>query len=276
LKMENLRIAFIGSGSMGSAVLDGLIAAGHPKPLISATTRTEAKAKALRDRGISALAGETSPDANALMAGDADVIVLGVKPYQIVDVLTELKGEIGKNVVVISMAAGIKLATMAAVLDENPNLIRTMPNTPALVGKGVTGLASAASASQEAIAAAKALFEAVGSVVVIPEEKIDALSAVSGSGPAWVYYIIEQWEKVAISEGFSEADAKLMVRQTLAGSVELLENSGEEPSELRRKVTSPGGTTERIIATLDEADLQGIFSRALNAAVARAGEIANS
>jgi len=274
--MDNLRIAFIGTGSMGSAVLDGLLAAGHPKPLISATTRTEAKAKALRDRGISALAGETSPDANALMAGDADVIVLGVKPYQIVDVLTELKGEIGKNVVIISMAAGIKLATMAAVLDENPNLIRTMPNTPALVGKGVTGLASAASASQEAIDAAKALFEAVGSVVVIPEEKIDALSAVSGSGPAWVYYIIEQWEKVAISEGFSEEDAKLMVRQTLAGSVELLENSGEEPSELRRKVTSPGGTTERIIATLDEADLQGIFSRSLNAAVARAREIANS
>jgi pyrroline-5-carboxylate reductase len=276
LKMDNLRIAFIGSGSMGSAVLDGLIAAGHPKPLISATTRTESKAKALRDRGVSALAGETSPDANALMAGDADVIVLGVKPYQIVDVLTELKGEIGKNVVVISMAAGIKLVTMAAVLDENPNLIRTMPNTPALVGKGVTGLASAASASQEAIAAAKALFEAVGSVIVIPEEKIDALSAVSGSGPAWVYYIIERWEKVAISEGFSEADAKLMVRQTLAGSVDLLENSGEEPSELRRKVTSPGGTTERIIATLDEADLQGIFSRSLKAAVARAGEIANS
>jgi pyrroline-5-carboxylate reductase len=274
--MDNLRIAFIGTGSMGSAVLDGLLAAGHPKPLISATTRTESKAKALRDRGISALAGETSPDANALMAGDADVIVLGVKPYQIVDVLTELKGEIGKNVVVISMAAGIKLATMAAVLDENPNLIRTMPNTPALVGKGVTGLASAATASQEAIDAAKALFEAVGSVVVIPEEKIDALSAVSGSGPAWIYYIIEQWEKVAISEGFSEEDAKLMVRQTLAGSVELLENSGEEPSELRRKVTSPGGTTERIIATLDEADLQGIFSRSLNAAVARAREIANS
>jgi pyrroline-5-carboxylate reductase len=274
--MDNLRIAFIGTGSMGSAVLDGLLAAGHPKPLISATTRTEAKAKALRDRGISALAGETSPDANALMAGDADVIVLGVKPYQIVDVLTELKGEIGKNVVVISMAAGIKLATMAAVLDENPNLIRTMPNTPALVGKGVTGLASAATASQEAIDAAKALFEAVGSVVVIPEEKIGALSAVSGSGPAWVYYIIEQWEKVAISEGFSEEDAKLMVRQTLAGSVELLENSGEEPSDLRRKVTSPGGTTERIIATLDEADLQGIFSRSLNAAVARAREIANS
>ncbi|MEY3561034.1 MAG: hypothetical protein RL068_186 [Actinomycetota bacterium] len=274
--MDNLRIAFIGTGSMGSAVLDGLLAAGHSKSLISATTKTEAKAKALRDRGISALAGETSPDANALMAGDADLIVLGVKPYQIVDVLTELKGEIGKNAVVISMAAGIQLSTMAAVLDENPNIIRTMPNTPALVGKGVTGLAAASSASQDAIAAASALFEAVGSVLVIPESQIDALSAVSGSGPAWVYYIIEQWEKVAIAQGFSEQDAKLLVRQTLAGSVELLESTGEEPSELRRKVTSPGGTTERIIATMEQADLHGIFAQSLNAAVARAREIANS
>lgn len=274
--MDNLRIAFIGTGSMGSAVLDGLVAAGHPKALISATTRTEAKAKALRDRGISALAGETAPDANALMAGDADLIVLGVKPYQIVDVLTELKGEIGKNAVVISMAAGIKLATMAAVLDENPNIIRTMPNTPALVGKGVTGLASAATASQDAVDAAKALFEAVGAVLVIPEEQIDALSAVSGSGPAWVYYIIEQWEKVAVSQGFSEEDAKLLVRQTLAGSVELLESTGEEPADLRKKVTSPGGTTERIIATMEQADLHGIFDASLKAAVARAVEIANS
>ncbi len=274
--MDNLRIAFIGTGSMGSAVLDGLVAAGHPKALISATTRTEAKAKALRDRGISALAGETAPDANALMAGDADLIVLGVKPYQIVDVLTELKGEIGKNAVVISMAAGIKLATMAAVLDENPNIIRTMPNTPALVGKGVTGLAPAATASQDAVDAAKALFEAVGAVLVIPEEQIDALSAISGSGPAWVYYIIEQWEKVAVSQGFSEEDAKLLVRQTLAGSVDLLESTGEEPADLRKKVTSPGGTTERIIATMEQADLHGIFDQSLNAAVARAVEIANS
>ena len=274
--MDNLRIAFIGTGSMGSAVLEGLLAAGHPKALISATTRTEASAKALRGRGISAMAGETAPDANALMAGDADLIVLGVKPYQIVDVLTEINGEIGKNAVVISMAAGIKLQTMANVLTENPNIIRTMPNTPALVGKGVTGLAPLASASQDAVDATKALFEAVGSVLVIPEEQIDALSAISGSGPAWVYYIIEQWEKVAIAQGFSPADAKLLVRQTLAGAVELLESTGEEPAELRRKVTSPGGTTERIIATMEQADLHGIFARSLKAAVDRAREIANS
>lgn len=274
--MDKLRIAFIGTGSMGSAVLDGLIAAGHPKELVSATTRTEAKAKALRDRGISALAGETSPDANALMAGDADLIVLGVKPYQIADVLQELKGEIGTNAVVISMAAGIQLKAMAEILDSNPNLIRTMPNTPALVGRGVTGLAAAATASAAAVAAAKDLFAAVGVVIETPEEQINALSAISGSGPAWVYYIIEQWEKVAKEQGFSEADAQAMVRQTLAGAVKLLESSGEEPAELRRKVTSPGGTTERIIATMEESDLQGIFANSLEAAVLRAEEIANS
>jgi pyrroline-5-carboxylate reductase len=259
---------------MGSAVLEGLLAAGHPKPLISATTKTEASAKRLRDAGISALATETAADANALMAGDADLIVLGVKPYQIAEVLTELRGEIGRNAVVISMAAGIKLQSMAEVLEENPNLIRTMPNTPALVGKGVTGLAAAQTASKEAIEAATQLFSAVGSVVEIPESQIDALSAISGSGPAWVYFIIEQWEKVAIANGFSEADAKTMVRQTLAGAVALLEQSGEEPSELRRKVTSPGGTTERIIATLADSDLQGLFERSLQAAVMRAAEIA--
>lgn len=274
--MDKLRIAFIGTGSMGSAVLDGLIASGHPKELISATTKTEVKAKALRDRGISALAGETSPDANALMAGDADLIVLGVKPYQIADVLEELKGEIGTNAVVISMAAGIQLSSMAAILSENPNVIRTMPNTPALVGRGVTGLAAASSASKDAIAAAKDLFTAVGVVVEVPEEKIDALSAISGSGPAWVFYIIEQWEKVAMAQGFSEQDAKQLVRQTLAGSIKLLESSGEEPAELRRKVTSPGGTTERIIATLEDRNLEAIFEDSLNAAVARAREIANS
>ena len=273
--MENLRIAFIGTGSMGSAVLDGLIAAGHPKALISATTRTEANAKALRDRGISALAGETSPDANALMAGDADLIVLGVKPYQIADVLQELKGEIGKNAVVISMAAGIQLKTMAAILEDNPNLIRTMPNTPALVGRGVTGLAPSATASQAAIEAASDLFEAVGTVVRIDEEKIDALSAISGSGPAWVFYFIEQWEKVALQKGFSAEDAKALVRQTFAGAMKLLESTGEEPSELRRKVTSPGGTTERIIATMEQAELGKIFENSLEAAVARAREIAN-
>lgn len=266
----------MGTGSMGSAVLEGLLAAGHEPRLISATTKSEASAERLRHRGISALAVETNSDANALLAADADLIVLGVKPYQIAQVLSELKGEIGRNAVVISMAAGITLKTMQQELPENPNLVRTMPNTPALVGKAVTGLAVAESCSREAANAAVALFSKVGAVVEIREEQINSLSAISGSGPAWVYYFIEQWEKVALANGFSKEQAQLMVRETFSGAVKLLESTQKSPEELRRNVTSPGGTTERIIATFEAANLEQIFADALAAAVKRAEEIANS
>lgn len=274
--MDGLRICFLGTGSMGSAVLNGLVAAGHPKELISATTKSLASAKALREQGLSALAIEEAADANALLAGDADLIVLGVKPYQIADLLDEIRDEIGRNAVVISMAAGISLETMASRLPENPNLIRTMPNTPALVGKGVTGLSAAASCSKEAAEAATALFQSVGEVIQITERMINPLSAISGSGPAWVYYFIEQWEAIAQAEGFSKEQAELMVRGTFDGAIELLAQSALEPAQLRKNVTSPGGTTERIIATFDEAKLQQLFHNALLAAVARAEEIARS
>ncbi len=272
--MDNLRVCFLGTGSMGSAVLRGLIDSGHPIELISATTKSEQSAANLRAIGVSALSVEQSPDANALLSGDADVVVLGVKPYQIVDVLTEIAEELPKNSVVISMAGGIELKTMAAALPEHRNLIRSMPNTPAMVGQAVTGLAPHSTASADALDAAQWLFSSVGDVVKVKEEQINALSAISGSGPAWIYFIIEQWEKVAISKGFTQEQAETLVRSTLFGSAALLADSGEEPSVLRKNVTSPGGTTERIIATLDEANLDELFARALDAAVNRANEIA--
>ncbi len=272
--MDNLRVCFLGTGSMGSAVLRGLIDSGHPVELISATTKSEESAVSLRAMGVSALSVEQSPDANALLSGDADVVVLGVKPYQIVDVLTEIAEELPKNSVVISMAGGIELKTMAAALPQHKNLIRSMPNTPAMVGQAVTGLAPHSTASANALDAAQWLFSSVGEVVKVEEQQINALSAISGSGPAWIYFIIEQWEKVAISKGFTQEQAETLVRSTLFGSAALLADSGEEPSVLRKNVTSPGGTTERIIATLDEANLEKLFSSALDAAVNRANEIA--
>jgi pyrroline-5-carboxylate reductase len=272
--MDNLRVCFLGTGSMGSAVLRGLIDSGHPVELISATTKSEQSAASLRAIGVSALSVEQSPDANALLSGDADVVVLGVKPYQIVDVLTEIAEELPKNSVVISMAGGIELKTMAAALPEHKNLIRSMPNTPAMVGQAVTGLAPHSTASADALDAAQWLFSSVGEVVKVQEEQINALSAISGSGPAWIYFIIEQWERVAISKGFTQEQAETLVRSTLFGSAALLADSGEEPSVLRKNVTSPGGTTERIIATLDDANLEKLFSSALDAAVNRANEIA--
>lgn len=272
--MDNLRVCFLGTGSMGSAVLRGLIDSGHPVELISATTKSEESAVSLRAIGVSALSVEQSPDANALLSGDADVVVLGVKPYQIVDVLTEIAEELPKNSVVISMAGGIELKTMASALPEHNNLIRSMPNTPAMVGQAVTGLAPHSTASADALDAAQWLFSSVGEVVKVEEQQINALSAISGSGPAWIYFIIEQWEKVAISKGFTQEQAETLVRSTLFGSAALLADSGEEPSVLRKNVTSPGGTTERIIGTLDEANLEKLFSSALDAAVNRANEIA--
>jgi pyrroline-5-carboxylate reductase len=261
---------------MGSAVLKGLLASGYESKLISATTQTEVSAKKLRDLGISALSIESSPDANVLLSSDAQVVVLGVKPYKIADLLTEIRNELPLDAVVISMAAGIELATMAEKLPNHQNLIRTMPNTPALVGKGVTGVCAASSSSKSAIETALDLFQTVGEAVEVEESQINALSAISGSGPAWLMFIVEKWEEVAQARGFTKEQAATLVRSTLIGSAELLAQSGEEPSVLRKNVTSPGGTTERIIATLEQADLTKLFDQALQAAVNRADEIARS
>lgn len=274
--MEKLKICFLGTGSMGSAVLQGLLANGYEKKLISATTKSEASALKLREQGISALSIENSKDVNQLLASDAQIVVLGVKPYQIADVLTEIREEVDKEAIIISMAAGIELRTMAEKLPQHKNLIRTMPNTPALVGKGVTGLVGAETASTDAVKVAIDLFETVGEVVEVHEDQINSLSAISGSGPAWLMFIVEKWEEVAIKKGFTPEQAAKLVRSTLIGSAELLASGGAEPAELRINVTSPGGTTERIIATLEEADLTKIFDAALEAAVKRAREIASS
>ncbi len=274
--MQKLRICFLGTGSMGSAVLKGLLASGYESKLISATTQTEVSAKKLRDLGVSALSIESSPDANVLLSSDAQVVVLGVKPYKIADLLTEMRDELPLDAVVISMAAGIELATMAEKLPNHQNLIRTMPNTPALVGKGVTGVCAASSASKSAIETALDLFQTVGEAVEVEESQINALSAISGSGPAWLMFIVEKWEEVALARGFTKEQAAVLVRATIIGSAELLAKSGEEPSVLRKNVTSPGGTTEKIIATLEQADLTKLFDQALQAAVNRADEIARS
>jgi len=274
--VQKLRICFLGTGSMGSAVLRGLLASGYESKLISATTQTESSAKNLRALGVSALSLESSADANELLSSDAQVVVLGVKPYKIADVLTEIREELPKDAVVISMAAGIEIATMAEKLPNHPNLIRTMPNTPALVGSGVTGVSAASSASKSAIETALDLFQTVGEAVEVEESQINALSAISGSGPAWLMFIVEKWEEVAVARGFTKEQAATLVRSTLIGSAELLAQSGEEPSVLRKNVTSPGGTTEKIIATLEQADLTKLFDHALQAAINRADEIGRS
>jgi len=155
-------------------------------------------------------------------------------------------------------------------------VIRSMPNTPAVVGMAVTGLSAGTRSTDAQMQLATALFETVGEVLVVPEEKIDALSTISGSGPAYVFYLIEQLTLAAIDKGFTPAEAATMVNGTFLGASALLAVSDLTPSELRRQVTSPKGTTERAVQQLETGDLKGLFDRATDAALARARELAAS
>jgi pyrroline-5-carboxylate reductase len=176
------------------------------------------------------------------------------------------------DAIVVSVAAGVTTATMEGII---PNAVaRTMPNTPSVVRRGVTGLAAGSRITAEQLGVVCAVFETVGAVIELPEDRIDALSTISGSGPAYVFFLIEQLTGTALRMGFSEADARLMVEQTFLGASELLQASDADPAELRRRVTSPNGTTMRAIAVMEEANLVGMFDRATAAALARAREMA--
>ena len=266
-------IAIIGAGAMGGAILGGLLAPGVTVDGdIRVTNRTEAKAALVRRPGVDSVALETTPDGNALAVRGASVVIIGVKPAMVPETLAALAGDLAPGALVISVAAGVTTATMEAIVSQP--VLRAMPNTPSLIGKGVTGLAAGSGATAQQIAHGRAVFETVGTVVVVPESQIDALSTISGSGPAYVFYLVEQLTRTAVNLGFTPAQAAELVTGTFLGSVELLVASGKEPEELRRQVTSPNGTTQRAIAELEKADLTGLFDRATASALARAKEMA--
>lgn len=266
-------IAILGAGSMGGAILAGLrspevdVVGG-----IAVTNRTEAKAAALRGPHVQSFALESDPEANARALAGARMVILGVKPAMVPDLLVAVRDDLDPEAVVVSVAAGVTTATLESSV---PNAVaRAMPNTPALVRRAVTGVARGSRISDDDLALVRRLFGTVGAVVDVPEEQIDALSTISGSGPAYVFLLMERLTQTARKLGFGEADARLMVEQTFLGAAELLAAGEDPPAELRRRVTSPGGTTARAIAVLDEADLTDLFDRATAAALARARELA--
>lgn len=266
-------IAIIGAGSMGGAILAGLLAPTVSRDGdIRVTNRTEDKAAVLRAPGVLSVALETAPDANLRAVTGARIVLVGVKPGMVPDLLREIAPALDANAIVVSIAAGVRIATMEALV---PGVVlRAMPNTPALVGRGVTGLSRGTRASADDAALVRAVFETVGQVLEIAETKIDALSTVSGSGPAYVFYLIEQLTRTAVALGFTVDEAATMVNGTFIGAAELLRVSGEDPAELRRRVTSPKGTTERAIWELEKGDFSATFARATEAALARAHELA--
>ncbi|MCT9622429.1 MULTISPECIES: pyrroline-5-carboxylate reductase [unclassified Curtobacterium] len=274
MTIELPRTALLGVGSMSGAVLDGLLAAGLDRATVTLTTKSEQSAAAHRERGLDATASDTDPDANRAAVRGASLVVLGVKPYAIGDLLDEVSADLEPGTVVVSVAVGTTTASMEAKVPAGVRVVRALPNTPIGVGHGVTGISAGASADADAVALASSVFDASGVVIEVPESQLDALSAVSGSGPAYVFLLVEQWQQAAESLGFSHDQAEAMVQGTLRGAVELLAASGKEPADLRRAVTSPKGTTERAVAVLQDADLAGTFERASRAAIARAEELA--
>ncbi len=265
-------IAILGAGSMGGAILNGLLDPSVSVDDIRVTNRTEAKAAALRSDRVASFAVETDAEANRRAVATADVVIVGVKPAMVPDLLREIAPALEESAIVVSIAAGVTTAAMEAIVPGV--VIRAMPNTPSFIGRGVTGLSAGSRATEADMVIVRVLFETVGTVLEVPEEKIDALSTISGSGPAYVFYLIEQFAKTAEGMGFSADEARAMVEGTFAGASELLIAMGETPQELRRRVTSPNGTTERAIAELEKADLAGLFDRATAAALARARELA--
>jgi pyrroline-5-carboxylate reductase len=268
-------ISILGAGSMGGAILNGLLQPTvHVEGNIRVTNRTEAKAVQLRSDNVLSYATENDSAANLAAVAGARVVLVAVKPQMIPDLLREIGNALDPGTVVISVAAGVTIATFESILPESVSVLRAMPNTPAVVGRGVTGLSAGSRSSAEDLALASALFGTVGEVIVVPESQIDALSTISGSGPAYVFYLIEELTRTAIGLGFTPEQAATMVNGTFLGAAELLVSSGETPQELRRRVTSPKGTTERAIAELETADLKQLFDRATAAALARAKELA--
>jgi pyrroline-5-carboxylate reductase len=269
-------IAFLGAGSMARAILTGLLAPHVTvEGGIRATNRSAERASELASLpGVTALSTESDPEANRTAVAGARIVVVAVKPAMVPDLLSEIAGSLEPGTLVLSVAAGVRVATFESLLADNIAVIRTMPNTPAIVGKAVTGVSAGTRSNDQDLALAIALFETVGEVLVVPEEKLDALSSISGSGPAYVFYLIEQLTATAMTHGFTAAEAATMVQGTFLGASLLLEASENTPEELRRQVTSPKGTTERAIAVLQDANLKDWFDRATDAAIARAAELA--
>jgi len=265
-------IGFIGAGNMAEALIRGIIGAGvySPADIIVSDVLAE-RVKYLADEYEVGIA-----KGNVGLTEAADVVVLSVKPQKMNAVLAEIKGAVNAGAVVISIAAGVSVDKIVSALGD-AQVIRVMPNTPALIGQGASGLFTK-NASERSMQKALEIFSAIGiAVVVESEDLIDAVTAVSGSGPAYFFLLMEEMIKSAQSLGLDSDTARTLVLQTPKGAALLAEDAdarGETPKMLREKVTSPGGTTQAAIETFVGQNFSEIVTAALTAARARSRELA--
>jgi pyrroline-5-carboxylate reductase len=264
-------IAFLGGGNMAGALIGGLIARGHDARSIAVIEVSPAARERLAARYRVRVS--TAPDA-ATQA--ADTLVLAVKPQDLRAALASLAGSV-RGKLVVSIAAGVRLEALSRWLEGHRKLVRCMPNTPALIGAGISGLYALPEVSAEERARAEAILGAVGEVVWVPEERLlDPVTAVSGSGPAYVFWFIEQLAASGERLGLAPEVSRKLALHTVLGAAKLAADSGEAPGVLRERVTSKGGTTEAALRVFEEERLAERFMRALEAASRRGAELGDS
>jgi pyrroline-5-carboxylate reductase len=266
---EIRKIAFIGSGAMGEAMIKGMAAQGVIQPgHVVASDPVAARREQMKTQF-----GINTTDTNASAVQDADVVVLSVKPQVLPKVMAELQGKIPSEALVLSIVAGVPIATMQAGLAHD-RIVRTMPNTPAQVGMGVTVWVATPAVTTVQRQQTHAILGALGEQVMVEEEHyLDMATGLSGSGPGYIFLIIESMIDAGVQIGFSRADALKIVLQTIEGSVALVRSTGLHPAELKNRVTSPAGTTAAGLFELEQSGVRAAIIRAVEAATRRSEEL---
>ena len=262
------QITVLGAGVMGEAFIAALIRSGVPASSITAVIRRPERGEEL----ISKYSINIKPLDEALKA--SDILLLGIKPQGLADLMPEIAPLLPKDALVISLLAGKTIAGISAGLNGHASIARVMPNTPTLIGKGMAGYSLSAGVTSAQRDFVKSLLAATGKAIEIPEELQNALTGTSGSGPAYFFRFVEAMVDGAVAMGLSHEDATTLTIQTIVGAAALLDESGDTPTRLREKVTSLKGATAEALAVFDEAGISEIVAKAMAASARRAGELA--
>ena len=267
--MTEHRIGFVGAGNMAAALLEGLLRTHTVSPAqVQVNDIDRNKAQACADRHGVGVASDTRE-----LARWASVLVLAVKPQSMATALADCALGMSTETLVISVAAGVRCATIGAALPPGARIVRAMPNTPALVGAGATALSGGPTATAADHELARRLFDAVGRTVLVDEAQMDAVTGLSGSGPAYVMVVIEALADGGVRAGLSRETALLLATQTVLGSAQLLLASGDHPAEWKDRVMSPGGTTSAGIEAIEAGGLRHTLMRAVQEATLRSREL---
>lgn len=263
------KIAFLGTGNMAEALVKGLLRAGTATAdeIVCTEPRAERREEVSGRYGVRCISG------NVEAAEEADIVLLSVKPQTMDHLLDEIAPVVDHRKLVISIAAGVPISAIARKLGAGVRIVRVMPNTPALVGAGAAALARGANATEDDLRQARTLFEAVGTAVVVEEHQLDAVTGLSGSGPAYVFLAIEALADGGVKVGLARPVAMALAAQTVMGAAKLVLETGEHPGRLKDQVTSPGGTAIAGVHALEQGGFRAALMAAVEAATLRSHEL---